>query len=422
MTDRERAEALAWLQTAAGAELLLETAQLPPDRLTRLTRLRSRHSAAVAAVAVELLELRRRAHAKFTQAEAMFFTPEGLEQSTGEAIARYRASRFPPGVPTLDAGCGIGGDAMALAERGPVLAVDRNPAAVVCACANLKTVVHGRAVVTSVPALLCADVTRLDLARLRSGGVQAAFFDPSRRGDSPTGTRRRLRNAEDYAPPLSFLETLREAYPALGVKVSPAIEDAALRRDGARVEFLSDRGECKEAVLWFGPLREALPPARGPQRMGDAWATVLRPGKSPATLAPGEAQLPPTSKPRAWLYEPDPAVIRARLVPVLAEQLNAHPLEPQTAYLTADSSVETPFAAAYRVLDWLPYSPKNVQAWLRTQGARLVAIKKRGVPLEPEALRRQWKDAGDRPVILILARQAGRILAVLCADGSACVA
>src|SRR5689334_1647968 len=93
----ERMATLAWLATDAGCDLLAEAALLPSDRLTRLSRLRKRISVAKASAAVELLELRRRAHAKFADAASLFFTAEGLEQSTGEAIARYRASRFPLG-------------------------------------------------------------------------------------------------------------------------------------------------------------------------------------------------------------------------------------------------------------------------------------------------------------------------------------
>ncbi|HZP85011.1 MAG TPA: hypothetical protein VFB21_25460 [Chthonomonadaceae bacterium] len=404
-----RAAALAWLTTEAGAALLTEAARLPSDRLTRLARLRRRVPAEIASAAVELLELRARARRKFAQADSLFLTPEGLEQSTGEAIARYRAARFPTDVPILDACCGIGGDALTLAERAPVLAVDRNPAAAVCARANAALCAP-----TSHPlSTLCADVMTLDLARLRRAGFGAAFFDPSRRADRPTGGRHRARAAEDYAPPLSWLETLRSHFPALAVKVSPALDDAELQRYDARVEFLSDQGECKEAVLWFGPLAEALPESEP----SGYCATVLRPAAPPATLAPFPCEPPPLSEPRAWLYEPDPAVIRAHLVPQIARLLHAALLDPQIAYLTADAVTPTPFATAYRVLDWLPYNLKRVQARLRALGRQVAAIKRRGVPLEPESLRPRLTGTGqaaDPPAVVVLTRCREKPVAILC--------
>ncbi len=393
---------------------MAEAACLPPDRLTRLERLRRRYPAAIAAAAVELLELRARARRKFAQADAMFFTAEGLEQSTGEIVARYRAGRFPTDVPVLDACCGIGGDALALAARGPVLAVDRNPAAVVCARANADLY----ATAESAPVhALCADVTALDLTRLRAAGMEAAFFDPSRRADRPNGGRRRARDAEEYTPPLSWLEALRAHFPLLAVKVSPALEDTALCRYGTQVEFLSDRGECKEAVLWFGADGN-IEGGQGKSPDGENYvATVLRPDSPPATLAPFACDPPPLSAPRAWLYEPDPAVIRAHLVLQIAGLLDAAQLDPQIAYLTADRYVPTPFATTYPLLDWLPFNLKHVQARLRALGRRVTAIKRRGVPLEPEELRKRLTGdlTGDAEAVVVLTRLADRPIALLCA-------
>ena len=250
---------LAWLMTDAGAALLAEASLLPADPLPRLTHLRRRTTPERAAAAVELLELRQRARGRFPQADTLFFTAEGLEQATAAPIAHYRASRFAEGVPVLDACCGIGGDAGALSHRAPVIAVDLNPAAALCTRANAPLFGGAYPVHT-----LCADVTTLDLGRMAGkGGVRSALFDPSRRADRTDGSRRRVRDASDYAPPLEFLTALRTHFPALCVKVSPALDDDTLQRFESRVEFLSDRGECKEAALWFGPLAESLPTVDG---------------------------------------------------------------------------------------------------------------------------------------------------------------
>src|SRR5260370_41392340 len=106
--------ALARLATEEGRELLEEAALLPPDRLTRLTRLRRHTTVETAAAAVELLELRQRGRSKFTQADSMFFTTEGLEQSTGETVARYRAAHYPMEGAILNVCCGSGGGAWQL--------------------------------------------------------------------------------------------------------------------------------------------------------------------------------------------------------------------------------------------------------------------------------------------------------------------
>src|SRR5262245_55640889 len=93
-----------------------------------------------ARLVLEQLGLRRKATEKFPNAGRMFFTRLGLEQATDVWVARYKAARFPADQPMADLCCGIGGDLLALAQRGPVRGIDRDPVAEVCAKANLEAV------------------------------------------------------------------------------------------------------------------------------------------------------------------------------------------------------------------------------------------------------------------------------------------
>jgi hypothetical protein len=399
------AEDLAWLLTPAGEAELAAAASLPDDRLTRISRLRKRLSAERAVAVVELLELRRRARAKFADPDRMLFTPEGLEQSTGDAIAQYRAAQFPAGEAMLDACCGIGGDARRLARRGPVVCVDASRQALTCARANVG-------LESRETRYLCADVTTLDLACLRRAGVRATLFDPSRRIDR-AGGRARARCAEQYSPPLSWLNELREHFSLVAVKVSPMLEDEVLVQCGGAVEMISDRGECKEAVIWVGETARCRPSFDS--RIYSA--TILGTGASPFTLNPIPVPEPDVSEPRAWLLEPDPAVIRAHLVPQVAAMFKAYWLEPDIAYLTADASVDSPAAACYRVLDWMPFNLKRLQEHLRAGNQRVVAIKRRGVPLDPMELRDRLtgsRSPDAEPVVVVLTRRGAGSVAVVC--------
>lgn len=424
ITDDDKRSTIGFLATDAGKTLLVATEKLPADRLTRISRLRRTVSPTVANAAVELLELRHRARRKFARADEMFFTPEGLEQSTGEAIAAYRATRFPAGQPIFDACCGIGGDAIALSERGRVFAVDSNTETAACARANAN-LPYAAANPPDNPTLhpldiVCADVLSLDLKRLTQSGIRSAFFDPSRRGDSREG-RRRLRAAEDYSPPLSWLEKLKDYFPTVGVKVSPAIDDETLLRTGGLVEFISDQGECKEAAVWFGAPADHYQElkASSPGSSGDSEyiATVLNKGSSPQTLVPFDADAPMLSEPQAWFYEPDPAVIRAHLIPQFASLVGASQIDSRIAYLTSDTYCETPFGTAYETLDWMPFNLKAIQKWLRANQRRVTVVKRRGVPLEPDEIRSRLASdsiANCPPVTLILTHRADRPIAIFC--------
>ena len=415
---------IAFLTSSLGAQALERGGLLPPDRLTRLQKLRRDYSASEAAGVVELLELRVRARAKFSHADRMFFTPEGLEQSTGETISAYRAACFPADTPVLDACCGVGGDALRLRERGRVLAVEQSPAVAACARANANALAATGADVD----VVCADVTRLDLGRLQRQGIGAAFFDPSRRVDTTQG-RARARHADDYLPPLSWMDALAAHFPFVGVKVSPAIDDDALAQTGAWVEFIAEGNECKEAMLWRisdetlaqrswveGGAADSSSPALSVTKTGYC-ATIVRKGMPSVTLWPGEEAYIPAKAPGQWLYEPNPAVIRAHLVTQVALDLNAAPIDAQTAYLTADTHTTTPFATAYRIIDWMPYHAKNLLAWLRTHNRRVQVVKKRGVLLEPDEVRKKLAVpalADNTPLVLVLMRRGEQIIALLC--------
>ncbi len=375
-------------RTLAAAEALLASGSAA---LTALTRLRREVPPALAAAAWEQATLRRRAAAsgKFARAARMYFTRDALEQATGEAIAQHRARRYAPFGPLADLACGIGGDALALAEAHTVLAVDRDPLRLAILRENAR--VHGleRRILP----------VRADLLQFAPPRVDALFCDPGRR----TADGRRVFSVAAYQPPLARLLGWRATVPALGVKVSPGIvREEWPSPDEAEIEFISEGGALKEAVLWFGPLRGA-----------ERRATLLPSGAtlSGAGAIGGRA---PLASPGQFLYEPDPAVLRAGLVDTLAAQLGAAQLDPDIAYLTADRAVATPFARAFRVEEALPFGLKRLAARLRARDAGEVVVKKRGSPLDTDRLARQLRGAGPRTLIVVLTHVQGRPFALIC--------
>ncbi|WP_123966983.1 class I SAM-dependent methyltransferase [Streptomyces sp. TLI_185] len=374
---------LADLLTPEGRALLDEVRGTgPADELAVATRLRREHPAELVSAAIGQARLRQRAAAKFgaEDAERMFFTPNGVEQSTRASVATYRAERLKAlGVTSLaDLCCGIGGDAIALARAGiRVLAVDRDPATAAVARANADAL--GLAGLIEVRE---ADVTEVD-----TSGYDAVFVDPARRGG-----RGRIFDPQAYSPPLSWaVGAARKASRAAALKVAPGIPHEAVPAD-AEAEWISDGGDVKEAVLWFG----------------------TEPGAVRATLLPGPRTLlgkglpdPQVRPVGRYLYEPDGAVIRAHLVAEVAEQLDGGLIDPTIAYITADERHVTPYAAAYEITDQLPFNVKKLKALLRERGVGTLTVKKRGSAVEPEELRKKVKPQGPGSATVFLTRVAG---------------
>ena len=382
----------ALLGPAGQAALAAADALAPTEATTlgALTALRRTYPPALAAAAVEQSLLRQRAArgGKFSRAAAMYFTREGLEQATGETIAHYRARRFAPFDVVADLACGLGGDALALAADHHVVAVDRDPLRLLIARENARA--YGAA--ERIQPVLA------DLATLPPPRADALFCDPGRR----TAEGRRIFTTAAYQPPLAQVLAWRTAVPALAVKVAPGIAyDELPPPDQVEVEFISEAGTLKEAVLWCGPLRTA------------ARRATLLPGGATLTTA-GEPPAIPLAAPARYLYEPDPAIIRAHLVEMLAIQLGAAKLDDDIAYLTADHAATTPFARAYRIVEALPFALKRLTARLRALDAGIVTVKKRGSPLDTDALARRLRGPGPCPLTVVLTQVRGRPYAIIC--------
>ncbi|NWJ98919.1 MAG: SAM-dependent methyltransferase [Chloroflexi bacterium] len=374
------------------------SALLPNRELTTLDRLRRRYSPEEAAALLEVALSRQRAirQAKFSQASAMFFTRNGLEQSSGEAVADYRAARLsrvlPPGTTLADLGCGIGGDSLALARYFHVTGVDLDEARLVFAQANLA--VYNR---TENFRPLLANLTQLNLA-----DYQALFFDPARR----TSEGKRLFSVEDYKPPLAVIHQWLPQVQEIGVKISPGVDYRQLDAYECEIETISDKGEVKEAVLWFGGLRSKEVRHR---------ATLLPGGDTLINLPPAEKPPVPSGLPLAYLYEPDGAVIRAGLVEELALELGGlRKLDPEIAYLTSEARLETPFARTFRIDESLPFNLKKLNRRLQELQVGRVTIKKRGSPLDPQQLEHALKLKGDQHLTLVLTHVLGKHTVLLC--------
>jgi SAM-dependent methyltransferase len=378
-------EAFRWLLTDDGQRLLAQAVAAGDDSLATQTRLRRTADAAHVAAALTQATLRARARAKFgDDAARMYFTRDGLEQATRPRVAAHRAARLvAASAETLvDLGCGIGGDLLAASRAGLTTAgVDLDPVRVAVAEANLAAL--------GLPgAVMVADATTVDTTPF-----DVAFADPARRT-----ARGRVFDVDGWTPPWPFVEALlgRDAC----VKVAPGIPHALVPA-GVEAEWVSDHGEVKEAALWSGRLATT---ARRATVIGDGGLATLTDEDDPGA---------PVRAVGGFLYEPDGAVIRAGLVTAVAAGVQGGLVDEHLAYVTSDQSFRTPFARGYQVLEELPYREKALRAALRERGIGRLTIKKRGVDVVPEQLRKRLDLHGEQEATIVLTRAEGRGVALL---------
>ncbi|HQZ00702.1 MAG TPA: class I SAM-dependent methyltransferase [Propionicimonas sp.] len=375
-----------WLVSDAARPALAEASGQPdPGSLAAATALRRHWTAEQSAAVLTQVALRRRGLTKFgPPAEHLFFTPDALEQATRAEVAAWRAARFvAAGVrEVVDLGCGIGADALAFAAAGlKVVAVEADPATAVLAAANL-----GAANLGAGAEVVCGDAVEL-AGELLSDGA-AVFIDPARR----TASGRTWR-VEDFSPPWDFATSLLTGRFGC-IKGAPGLPSALLP-NGLDATWVSHRGDLVETSLWSSRDRSSTvsPVPEPPRRQA-----VLLPGNQ--TLASGKDA--PSGQVSRWLYEPDPAVIRARAIGTLADSLHAWTVHPGIAYLTGDALVATPFATAFEVSEILPYSEQVIRAWVRDHAVGVLEIKVRGLDVDPSTLRKRLKPRGPNSVTLVL--------------------
>lgn len=373
----------------ASPELIELIAAASGDELKLQTRLRRDHPENLVRGAFALCDLRRRAAVKFSRAGRMWFDRRGFEQATSELVARHKAQRFRDVAPreeVRDLCCGIGGDSIALAEHAAVTAVDRNPSA--CLRTEWNAAVYGveRRLTT-----LCRAIETFDA----SGGL--IHIDPDRRQQ----TSGRAVRIEDYEPGLEFLQRLPDRFRGGAIKLGPASNFGGKFPD-AEVELISLHGECKEATIWFGELQSDAP-----------WrATVLPEGETIAGNPMDHfAEAGPLQQ---YVFDPDPAVVRAGLVDAAAERLSLARLDREEEYLTGVEPIASPFVQSFELLADLPNNPAEIRNWFRTSRGGQVEIKCRHIPIDADAVRRRLPLPGADPLVLIFARVGGKARALVC--------
>lgn len=362
-------------------------------------------------------QLRVAAQEKFGPfAASMLFTRDGLAQATRLPVAAHHAARMlgtnaqvatpattsptagDPEAPRIaDLGCGIGADSMAMAGVGlHVQAIELDPVTAAIAAYNLR--VFDTVTVTN------ADATAVDLNH-----ADAIWCDPARRstakGSRADGSARRITDPQAFAPPLNWVIDAARQVKGAGIKLSPAL-DHDLIPPGWEAQWVSHNGDVVEATLYTGNMQG--PPGRNALVMWSGEPTTATaasgPASSPDSPAAGslkvhESELPTTDEPLIgtlgeYLFEPDGAIVRAGLVTALCEPLAARRMSPTIAYLTGDTpptGLSARAVSQYRIVDILPASIKALRRELTTRGIHSVVIKKRGMDIVPEQVRRQLK-------------------------------
>jgi hypothetical protein len=171
---------------------------------------------------------------------------------------------------------------------------------------------------------------------------------------------------------------------------------------GCEIELISLRGECKEATVWFGELAECR---RRATRLPEYERWTDRDAIDP--------EPPGVSPPSAWIFDPDPSLIRAGLLDGFARAHGLSRVAEEVDYLTGPELVNTAFLSAFAVREVSSLDMKHLRRMIERHDVGTLEIKVRGVDITPEALRARLKPRGDESATLLIVGGPGPARAVL---------
>lgn len=362
-------------------EIFVAIAASTPSQLGNQRRLREMYDEDLVRAALSVHESRHRAAGLLPNADQLWLTRVGLEQSTALEVATHKAKRFSNLDNVFDLCCGVGVDASAIAEHSNVTAIDS--VAAMCLRTEWNAAIWNR--VDNIKTQ-CADVTDIDW----SGKV--VHVDPDRRAESDRPTKR----LEQYQPDLVWMQQLTRKAAGGGIKISPA-SNFLQKFQSCEIELISLKGECREATVWFGSMA-------GEHAFR---ATALPSGES-ISADPLSAWTNVVSAVADYILDPDPAIVRSGLIDVMAEEHSMQRLDAEEEYLTSTECVSSGFVTVFRVEAVLSGNIKDLKQYLRKDPSTHYEVKCRRIPTNADIVRRQLPTGSAAPRVIFFARIAGR--------------
>lgn len=317
---------------------------------------------------------------------------EAAQQATPYLVATARARRLAASAYTsfADVTCSIGTEVAALADAGlRTVGSDIDPARLAMARHNVPA-----------GAFLQADA----LAPVFD--AEAVIADPARRAGG-----RRIARPEDLLPPLPDLVAAWRGS-QMAIKCAPGLDFAEWEGE---VALASVDGAVKEACLYspgLATVREGRPVSKS--------ATVIEvvDKRNPLDLSSARVRqyddaMSDECEVRSagrYIVDPDGAVVRAGLVRHFAAEHGFWQLDERIAHLSGDRLPEG--MAGFEMIEKVGL--KQVRKTLAALDCGSAEILVRGVDVDPDALRKQWKLKGVRQLSVVITRIGKTAVAFIC--------
>jgi len=319
-----------------------------------------------------LLDCYQRAEIKFPDIHkpGMLYTKKSIEQSSGQALITYKKLLFS-GNRAVDLTGGLGMDTLFLSKKyNEVTYIERDENVLEIARHN-HSIQHIQNVT-----YVCADAESW-LESYTGPPFDLIYIDPSRRTDE-----KRAFLLKDCEPDVRVIYPFLDQFAKeLAAKVSPMYDITQLQReipDIFDIYVISVQSEVKEVLV-------VSKPGQTPGEYEGLLHVVMlnKKGWLISELASGlevEDACEVADQPGLFLYEPDPAIIKAGQSKSLARSLGFKMLNYGTDYLTSNDDFPGFSGKKYAISDVLLYKPRQIKIYLQEHQLTNVHIHKRDFP------------------------------------------
>lgn len=376
--------AIRWLTTAEGLSQVQRLATSQPIQPATVINLRRQFGNERTTALLDCAAVSNAAIEKLGTSNVLA-NDRALQQSTHHKIATYKASKFPQHTVIADLCCGIGGDAIALARRGCLIAIDRDPVISTFCAHNLSISRATQAAVSC----QTAD-SWMDANQKRIGDIWL-HIDPDRR---PQG--KRVAAPEHYEPAADLVAQWIRAAKGGAVKLAPAANIPDQWSNIQTRQWISHAGSCRQQIAWFDNTTQ-------PSEIFQTKATMIDREGQPHSFAIKDSPADHDDKavisdvPQSFLFDLDPAVRAAGLTAAFANKLQLQCLNSPAGFLTADQlppqtavdqqRTSLALLQSYHVLWSGNFDLKRIRTAIAQFAPRSLEIKVRGANYLPETLR-----------------------------------
>ena len=351
----------------------------------------------------EQIACRRKALKKLPELSrrSLLYTALSLEQASGQRAAAYKSGlEGMAGKKMMDMSGGLGIDTIFFSRRfDEVVYVERDAVLAKVAAYNFRKLGIGNVSVIQGDSIAVLESCPDD-------SFDMIYVDPSRREKG----RRSVALEAGCPNVVSLQDMLLRKARRFCVKASPAMEAGNLRdklTSLSMILVLSVDRECKEVLLFCNRKATQARVVIKAACLDGKEETVVESGAENITRRVAGAVGP-------FMYEPDPAIIKARLTGVLADRYELQFINPAVDYLTSERVVEHFPGRSFKVIAPLLYKPGILKSFLKEQGIDAASILRRDFPLSPEEIRRLFRLKESDVIYLFFTRNAAGQLLCIC--------